>query len=113
MSEILDLVFGWFTSKLLGKRGPLEVRAQRGEDVLTLTLENLGRRTLRYAAIRARDASGKVHFPTASLTIRTVLPKGEVQYATIDMDELDALHCSDLEVLDTSGAAWPVHGFQR
>lgn len=111
MQEFLEFLLDLLTLKSR-KRGPLAVRAEvRGEHVV-LALENQGKRKLEFAAVQARDANGKRCFPKTDLPARAALRPGEPQALRIAASELAAQGCRQLEVLDTTGAAWAVDGFE-
>jgi hypothetical protein len=107
MQEFLEFLLDLITLKSM-KRGPLAVAIElKGQD-LRLTLTNQGRRPLTYAAVRAGDSRGKQHFPKADLATPTVLHPGRPESLRLSATELRSLDCQRLEILDTTGHAWPV-----
>jgi hypothetical protein len=113
MFELLDLILDWIASALLGARGPLVVVVERRDAAHVLTLENQGRRKLQFAAVRARDEAGRTYFPSVDLAPRSVLPASERRTATLDLSGRRVDGRTHLEVLDTSGTAWPVRWEDR
>ena len=109
--SLLDLVFDVCTL-YTRKRGPLVTNAMVQGDHLRLTLENQGKRELAFAAVEGRDARNARQFPMADLAARAVLAPGEPRLVRLDLAELRRLDVRRLAVLDTTGHAWPVTGFE-
>jgi len=78
------------------------------ESALLLVVHNEGKRALRYAAVQAKDDQGKRSFPQADLEVNADFPAGETLSIRVGVDELKAMGCRSLAVMDTSGHAWPV-----
>jgi hypothetical protein len=107
---LIEFVFELFTLKGF-KRGPLVVSVDVRDPDVHLTLENTGRRKIAFAAVRCQDRDGKQHFPGADLAAGTVLHKGQPLPLRLAVEELRSLKAQRLQILDTTGHAWPVEGF--
>lgn len=103
---VADLLFDRWT-----RWGPLEGVASIEGEHLRISLVNRGRRTMKFAAIEGRDANGKRCYPVTSLAVRAVLPVEQTAVASIALDELRAMDCQQLVMLDTQGTSWPISGF--
>ncbi|WP_419186470.1 hypothetical protein [Rohdeia mirabilis] len=113
MSDLLQIALEWLASGLFGRRGPLEVTAERRAGVVVLTLVNRGRRSLAFAAVRATDGSGSVFFPAVDLLVRSPLEPGRAQVVSGTSAEPRLVDGTPLCVLDTSGKAWPARWVGR
>ncbi len=122
-----DRMIGWLFRKggLQSGNGPLMVRSK--VQVL-LSLENQGKDALQLAAVEGRDGNQKKCYPAPCLEARDfragheegarlkqfagiTLARGEVRIVILDHDELAALGCLTLAVLDQRGNTWPIRGF--
>lgn len=92
-------------------RGPLEVVVQVDGEHLVLLLNNCGKSTLAFAAIKATDASGKDFYPVCDLEVSAKLKRNEEVVCRLDLQELQSSKCQSLMVLDTTGKKWKVPAF--
>ena len=110
MQDLLELLFELITLKSR-KRGPLVVVAVKEGSAIRLTLENRGKRTIAFAAVQAHDVGGTRHFPQSALAARTPIASGTKLALRLSTAELRSQGALSLAVLDTTGTAWPVEGF--
>mgnify|MGYP001829094786 CR=1 FL=1 len=110
MQEFLEFLLDLIYLKSR-KRGPLVFMIDIHDQHVHLTLENKGKRKIAFAAARCQDGNGKQHFPSVDLAAGTVLHPGRPETLRIAASELRSLGCQRLAVLDTTGHAWAVEGF--
>jgi hypothetical protein len=108
--------------------GPLAVHATHHGGRLVLTIRSEGAHPMGLAAVEGRSESGKRIFPSPSLDegdprtpeapgaaqrafSKVRLGPGESMTVYLDPDELAETNCRSLAILDATGRAWPVEGF--
>ncbi len=130
IDNAFDRIFGWLFRKagLQSGNGPLMVRSKVQAEQVLLSLENQGKDALKLAAVEGRDGNQKKCYPAPCLEAQDfragneegarfkqfagiTLARGEVRIVILDHDELAALGCLTLTVLDQRGNKWPVCDF--
>ena len=92
-------------------QGPLEVVAQVDDKHLLLFLNNGGKTTLAFAAIKATDEGGKNFYPACDLEATAKLKPNQEVVCRLDLAELKSAKCQSLVVLDATGKKWKVPTF--
>ncbi len=130
IDNAFDRIFGWLFRKagLQSGNGPLMVGSRAQGEKFILSLENQGTDSLMLAAVEGRDRDQKKCYPLPCLKKEDfraggtkgarfkqfagiVLQPGEERPVILDLDELAALGCLTLTVLDQRGNKWPVCDF--
>ena len=130
IDNAFDGFFEWLFCKagLQSGNGPVVVGSKSQGDKIILILENKGKYGIRLAAVEGLDGNQKKCYPVPCLEkddfftgdekrkrfkqfSGIVLKPGKEITVILNQDELMALGCLTLAVLDQRGNKWPVRGF--
>ena len=110
LESAIDFLFDLLSLKSR-KRGPLKIHAELQGASVQLTVQNQGKRELKFAAVQGHDSRQKRFFPQADLEVQSGFAANQTVMINLAVEELRAMDCQSLAVMDTSGHAWPVEGF--
>ncbi len=131
IDHVFDGFFEWLFCKagLQSGNGPLVVGSRSQGKKIILSLENKGKYAMKLAAVEGIDGNQKKCYPVPYLEKDAFftgdekrerfkqfagmkLKPGKESTVILDQDELAALGCLTLGILDQRGNKWPVCGFE-